>query len=133
MQFMKQDDLAKLILRLSLGLMIFCHGIAKIQHLQSLDWIGGMLASHGVPSWVSYGVLVGELVAPVMLVIGYFTRIGALIIVINMMVAVWLVHLGQLLKLGEHGGWSLELQGFYFFTALALVFLGGGKYSVHDD
>jgi putative oxidoreductase len=32
--------------------------------------------------------------------------------------------------MGKTGGWALELQGFYFFTALAVALLGAGRYSM---
>ena len=58
---------------------------------------------------------------------------GGLIIVINMLFAVLLVHTGDILALTEHGGWRLELQAFYLFGALAIAFLGSGKYAVRPD
>ena len=133
MQFLKQDDLAKLVLRLALGLMIFLHGVSKISHPEALSWIGSMLAARGLPEWVTYGVLIGEIVAPVLIVIGWFTRLGAFLIVGNMLFVFWLVHMKQLLMLTEHGGWAVELQGFYLFTALAILFLGSGKFAVKPD
>jgi putative oxidoreductase len=45
-------------------------------------------------------------------------------------VAVSLVHMSQLATLSKAGGWSLELQGFYFFSAMALALLGAGRYSL---
>jgi putative oxidoreductase len=47
-----------------------------------------------------------------------------------MLVAFALAHLAQLFTLAKTGGWALELQGMYLFTALALVFLGAGRFSV---
>jgi len=44
--------------------------------------------------------------------------------------AVWLVHMGQLASLTEHGGYALELQAFYFFGSIAIFFLGAGRYSI---
>ena len=51
----------------------------------------------------------------------------------NMLFAILLVHTGDILALTEHGGWRLELQGFYLFGALAIVFLGSGKYAIKPD
>jgi putative oxidoreductase len=39
-------------------------------------------------------------------------------------------HPSQLDELSRSGGWALELQGFYFFTAVAIMLLGAGKLSV---
>ncbi|WP_336367800.1 DoxX family protein [Marinobacter sp. C2H3] len=127
---LENADLGKLIVRLTLGCLILFHGIAKILH--GVDGIAGMLAGHGLPGFLAYGVFIGEVLAPLMVILGYQTRIGAILIVINMVVAIALVHMGQLLSLGSQGGWALELQGFFLFTALALVFLGPGRYKLHS-
>lgn len=123
-------DLGKLIVRLTLGGLLLFHGIAKL--LNGIGFIEGQLASHGLPTVLAYGVYIGEVIAPVMVILGYQTRIGALIIVFNMIVAIALVHGHQLLTLSGNGGWALELQGFFLFTALALIFLGPGRYKLKN-
>ncbi|EKF75658.1 hypothetical protein A11A3_02277 [Alcanivorax hongdengensis A-11-3] len=127
---MNNPDIGKLILRLSLGLMLILHGLNKLQH--GVGWIDGMLAQHHLPGFLAYGVFIGELVAPLMIIAGYYTRVGAALIVGNMLVAIVLVHMGQIFTLGQQGGWALELQGFYLFTAAALFFLGAGKYAMKN-
>lgn len=125
---MDNADLGKLILRLTLGGLLLFHGVSKL--LNGTGFIEGLLASHGIPAFVAYGVFIGELLAPLMVILGYHTRIGALLIVFNMLVAFALAHTHQLLKIGGGGGWALELQGFFLFTALALIFLGPGRYKL---
>ncbi|MDB5960196.1 MAG: GntR family transcriptional regulator, partial [Massilia sp.] len=68
--------------------------------------------------------------APLFILAGLFTRAAALVVAINMIVAVLLVHTSQLFTLNETGGWALELQGMYFFSAVAIALLGAGRYSV---
>ena len=127
------DDAGKLVLRLTVaGLMLF-HGVAKIMHPGSLDFIGGMLAGYGLPSILAYGVYVGEVVAPLMVIVGYRARLGALLMAVNMLFAIVLAHTGDLLSLSEHGGWSVELQMFYLLTAVAVLFLGSGRHAVKAD
>lgn len=127
------DDAGKLVLRLTVaGLMLF-HGVAKIMHPGSLDFIGGMLAGYGLPSILAYGVYVGEVVAPLMVIVGYKARLGALLMAINMLFAIVLAHTGDLFSLSEHGGWSVELQMFYLLTAVAVLFLGSGRHAVKAD
>jgi putative oxidoreductase len=121
-------DGAKLILRLTLGLLILFHGVSKILH--GVGPITGMVAGHGLPPAVGYLVYVGEVVAPLMLVFGIWTRLAALVVLINMVVAILLVHVSQFFTLGNAGGWALELQAMYLMTALAIVLLGAGRYSV---
>ncbi|WP_394132663.1 DoxX family protein [Marinobacter nauticus] len=123
-------DLGKLIVRLTLGGLLLFHGIAKL--LNGIGFIEGQLASHGLPTILAYGVYIGEVIAPLMVILGYQTRIGALIIVFNMIVAIALVHGHQLLTLSSNGGWALELQGFFLITALALIFLGPGRYKLKN-
>jgi putative oxidoreductase len=53
-----------------------------------------------------------------------------LVVLINMVVAILLVHVSQFFTLGNAGGWALELQAMYLMTALAIVLLGAGRYSV---
>lgn len=127
---MDNADLGKLIIRLTLGGLLLFHGISKL--LNGTGFIEGLLASHGIPAFFAYGVFIGELLAPLMVILGYHTRIGALLIVFNMLVAIALVHTHELLKLGGNGGWALELQGFFLFTALALIFLGPGRYKLEN-
>ncbi len=122
------NDFGKLILRVSLALMMLLHGIAKI--INGPDFILGLAAKAGLPSAFGYLVYVGEVVAPVLVLIGLWTRPAALVMAINMLVAVWLVHMGELFQLGKSGGWALELQGFFFFVSIAVAFLGAGRYSV---
>lgn len=125
---MKSDDLGKLILRLALGILILLHGIAKVN--AGVGGIASMLSNHGLPGVLAYLVLVGEVVAPVLVIAGLFCRIGALIIAINMVVAILLVHMGQLTNMTQTGGWALELQGMFLFSALALACMGAGRFSV---
>lgn len=123
-------DLGKLIIRLTLGGLMLFHGVAKLFH--GVGFIEGQLASHGIPAFCAYGVFIGELLAPLMVVLGYQTRIGALLIAFNMLVAIALVHGHELMALGSNGGWALELQGFFLFTAIALMFLGPGRYKLKN-
>ena len=123
-------DLGQLIVRLTRGGLLLFHGIAKLFH--GVGFIGGRLASHRIPAFFAWGVFIGELLAPLMVILGYQTRIGALLIAFNMLVAIALVHSHELMTLGNHGGWALELQGFFLFVAIAVVFLGPGRYKLKN-
>lgn len=126
-------DTGKLIIRLCVGLLMLFHGIAKIMHPGSLDFIGGMLSNNGFPSFFAYGVYIGEVLAPLMVIVGYQARVGALIIVVNMVAALLLAHSGDFFSLSEHGGWAVELQMFYLLSALSVMFLGSGKLAFKQD
>ena len=88
-----------------------------------------MVVKAGLPSFVAYGVYVGEVVAPLMLIAGWHTRLGAALIALNMLFAIGLVHVSELLQIGQ-SGWALELQGMFLFAALAVELLGPGRLSV---
>ena len=120
-------DTGKLILRLALGLLILLHGISKI--MGGVDGILGTVTKAGLPEAFGYLVYVGEVLAPLLLIVGFWTRLAASVIAINMIFAVYLVHTSHLLQLSKQGGWALELQGMYFFTAVAIALLGAGRYS----
>jgi putative oxidoreductase len=125
---MGTNDGGKLILRVTLGLLILFHGISKILH--GAGFITGLVAKAGLPPAVGYLVYVGEVIAPLMLVFGIWTRLAALVVAINMVVAILLVHVPHLFTLSNTGGWALELPGMYLASALAIVMLGAGKYSM---
>lgn len=122
------DDLGKLLLRLVLGITILLHGIAKI--LAGPAFIISSVTAAGLPAPLAYLVYVGEVIAPILLIAGIWTRPAALVIAGNMAFAIFLVHMKQLASLNDQGGWALELQGMFLVTALALVFLGAGRFSV---
>jgi putative oxidoreductase len=123
------DDLGKLILRLTLGIFMLLHGYAKI--VKGVSGIEASLLSAGLPAWVAYGVYIGEVLAPLMIILGFYARIGGLIIVINMLFAIMLAHASQLFDIGKSGGWALELQGFFLFTGLVVALIGPGRYALN--
>ncbi|MBU4611317.1 DoxX family protein [Achromobacter sp. GG226] len=128
MSLQRTDDAGKLVLRLTIGILVLLHGLAKL--MNGIGPIEGMLAAKGLPAFLAWGVYVGEVLAPVLLIIGIYTRWAALLVAVNMLVAIFLAHSQQLFSLGNGGGWSLELQGLFLFGALAVALLGAGRYSV---
>ncbi len=130
----QNDALGKLALRLTLGILISFHGISKVLNpVATIGYVSGKLAAAGLPTFLAYGVFAGEALAPIMIILGIYSRIGGLLVVINMIFAVALAHGAQLFSVGKAGGWALELQAFYLLTGLALFFLGSGKVAVKPD
>ena len=127
------EAMGKLVLRLTVAVFMLFHGAAKIIHPGSLEFIGKSLSGIGLPSTVAYGVYVGEVIAPLLVLFGFHCRVGAIIIVVNMIFAIMLVHPGDLFSLTKHGGWALELQGFYLFGGLAIALLGSGRFAIKPD
>jgi putative oxidoreductase len=122
------EDLGKLILRLTIGGLMLAHGINKI--LNGIGWMDDLLVANGLPKELKYGVYVGEVVAPLLVILGFLTRPAALIIVINMAMAVFLVQRDKLATLNQTGGWGVELEALFLFGALAIAFLGAGRMSL---
>ena len=122
------EDFGKLVLRLALGILMLLHGIAKIKG--GVGFLTPMVTGIGLPPWFAYGVYFGEVIGPILVIIGLFSRTGAFLIFANMVFAIVLVHLPELFTLGKQGGWALELQGLFLFTALALVFMSPGRYAI---
>jgi putative oxidoreductase len=121
-------EAGKLLVRLTLGVLILFHGISKV--VGGAAMIVGLVEKAGLPAPFGYLVYVGEVLAPLLLIAGLWTRAAAAIVAINMVVAVYLVHLGDLFSMSKSGGWALELQGFYLFIALAVMLLGAGRFSI---
>ncbi|MCM0036057.1 MAG: DoxX family protein [Burkholderiaceae bacterium] len=122
------DDIGKLILRLSVGILLLMHGLFKLMH--GIAGISALIQANGWPVWIAYGVYIGEIIAPALLILGLLTRASAVVIVLNMLIAVYLAHSHQLFQLTKTGGWLLELQGLYLFGALAIALLGAGRFSI---
>jgi putative oxidoreductase len=124
------EGIGKLILRLALGGLVLMHGIAKLTG--GIGFITDTVTAAGMPAFVAYGAYIGEVVAPLLLIVGWYSRIGAATIAINMLFAIGLVHGAEFFTLNQSGGWALELQGMFLFTAVALALIGPGQYRIND-
>lgn len=126
----KNTNTGLLLIRISVGLLMLFHGIAK---LKGVDFIEGMLSEKGMPSFLAYGVYITEIVAPLLILIGYRTRLASIAYAIGILFAIFLVHTADVFTLNDHGGWGIELLGLYLFGAVALIFTGGGDYAVSTN
>ena len=125
------ESTGKLILRIVLGVLILLHGIGKLRN--GIGWLDGALVNAGLPVFFKYGVYVGEVLAPLAVIAGYYARVGAWLIAVNMLFAFGLVHGAELFAIEpESGGLALEVQYMYFFTAIALALVGPGRYAVNQ-
>lgn len=120
-------DLGLLISRITIaGLMLF-HGVAK---LSSLNGIKGMLAGAGLPELMAYGVYITELIAPLLILIGFRTRLASIVFFFGMIAAMLLAHSDNIFAISKTGGLEIELILLYAFGALVFFFTGAGKYAV---
>lgn len=125
------------IARVVLGIIFFAHGAQKM-----LGWYGGPgLASTmrtftehlHLPSTVAFLVITGELVSGVGLIIGLFSRIAALFIVLTMVGAIATVHFRFGLFMdwfGSQKGHGIEYHLLAIALALVVVVKGAGALSV---
>lgn len=133
MDFLDDDNIGKLIVRVMVSVLILFHGVSKILHPGSLGFIGDSLASYGLPEFIAYGVYLGEIVGPLMVLLGVFSRIGGVLIVINMLFAIGLVQLGSIFALTQHGAWAIQADIFFLLSGLAVMFLGSGRFAIYED
>lgn len=117
-------DLALLILRIALGLLIFVnHGIEKIFTFNSmLDIFPDPIGIGKFPSLIF--ALITDGICSILIVFGLFTRIGALLLSINLLVAFVLFHKLEITDV--HG----ELAAIYLVITLVILFYGSGNISV---
>ncbi len=108
-------------LSLGLGILLLFHGMDKVMH--GVDYIEKMLVASKVPysQYVKYGVYVGEVLAPVLLIFGKYIRLSGAIVAFNMAIAIYLVSRDTIFSLGEHGAWSIELPMLYLIGGLTLA------------
>ncbi|MFK3709843.1 DoxX family protein [Leclercia adecarboxylata] len=125
------DDAGKLLLRLAVGGLMLFHGLHKA--IDGVGGIAGMLVAKGLPGFIAYGVLIGEVVAPILIILGILTRPAALVLAFTMVVAWLMVGTGKTFALDAVGAWAIESLVYFFVGALAVAFLGAGRYAVVND
>lgn len=123
----KNDDLGIMILRVTLGILMLFHGVAKLRFGTGV--VEGIFEQHGIPGALAYLAYLGEVFAPLLLIIGWRTRIAAAVVAGTMLVAVFTAMADKIATITEVGAWGLEVPALYFFGALALIFTGGGRYA----
>lgn len=123
-------EIAKLLLRLSVAIMMLFHGFDKIIH--GISGVKSLVKSAGLPEFFAYGVYVGEVIVPIFILLGLYARVASLFLAFNMIVAIALAYSNSLFSLGKHGAPVIELPFFYLILSIAIFLLGSGKYSVNN-
>ncbi|MCL4509819.1 MAG: DoxX family protein [Bacteroidetes bacterium] len=125
----KSEDIGKLILRITIGGLLLFHGIFKLIH--GVEWMKGPLSAFYLPGFLAYGVYIAEVIAPVLIIVGFWTRPAALIIAFDLFMAIVLVGRQAIFTVKQAGGgWGIELEAFFLLGSFVLFFLGAGKYSI---
>mgnify|MGYP003575494354 CR=1 FL=1 len=118
----KNTDLGLLLLRISVGGLMLFHGVAKLIH--GISFLVENMGAFG------YAVYIGEVLAPIAILIGFRTRIAAVLLAITCVVAIATAHAQDIFSISEHGGYANELLMLYLLGSAALFFTGAGKYAV---
>jgi len=113
------------IFRIAVSLMMMTHGWAKLMKLTA----GGEIKFYnfmGMGPELSLGLaVIGELFAPLLIIIGFKTRYAAFPAMFTMAIAAFVVHGGDPLD-------EKELALFYFFSFLLIFLTGPGAYSLDN-
>lgn len=120
------NDLALLILRIGTGSLMLFHGMHKA--IYGHDYIKSVLSQKGLPEFFWIGVPISEVIAPLFLILGIFSRISALLIAFVMLFSIYLAFGIEGFSLNEHGGLTAEFNIFFVFVGMSLFLLGPGKY-----
>ena len=122
------EQIGKLVLRLGLGGLVLFHGVHRL--LTGLDPVRSLLVAHKLPEALAYCAYFGELVGPVLIIIGLFTRVGALLIAAEVLLLVVLSGIPQVIAITHDGAYALEIEALYFTAAIAVMLLGAGRVSL---
>lgn len=138
--FQTDDGWAGLILRVTLGFVMFPHGAQKL-----LGWFGGFgfdgtmgffTQKMGLPWLIALLIIIGESFGSLALLAGLLTRFAAASLAVIMFGAITLVHLphGFFMNwFGQQKGEGFEYHLLVIGIAAALLVTGGGKWSIDRE
>jgi putative oxidoreductase len=121
------EDFGKLLLRLNVGGLLLLHGVYRL--LNGLDPVRDMLAACNIPTTFAFGIYFGELMAPVLIMIGLCSRAGGILVALNMTAAI-LLQPETASFFADNGGFALEFEVFYLVGGLCITCLGAGRLAV---
>src|SRR5262245_43462263 len=115
------EDIGRLLLRVLVAGLMFFHGVDKVVH--GPGHVMEDLAEHALPVALAYGVYIGEVVAPILILLGAWTRLAALVYAGSMAFATIQVHGADFLALKPTGAWAAELWVFYILSPVVVALL----------
>jgi putative oxidoreductase len=131
------NDLVLTLLRVVLGIVFFFHGAQKM-----LGWFGGngfsgtmqyFTGPMGIPAVFAFLAIAAEFFGGLGLIVGFLSRIAAFGILVNMVVAIFKVHLPNGFFMnwtGAQNGEGFEYHLLVIVIALAIIVKGAGALSV---
>lgn len=136
MLFSTHDDVAPLVMRVMLGVVMFPHGAQKV-----LGWFGGhgldgtlnfFTQSMGIPLVFALLVIAAEFLGALGLIVGFLTRFAAFGVACVMAGAIFMAHWQNGFFMnwsGQQAGEGFEYHLLALALAIALIITGGGKAS----
>lgn len=124
----QREDFGKLLLRAFAGGILLLHGAFKIY--ADNNFVKERVAEAGLPAFVAYGVFLGEVVAPIMIILGFRARLAGLVMAFSMFSSIVLAHAAQAFSLNDFGAWTIELNALLLVCGLVFFFIGAGQYSL---
>ncbi len=116
-----------LISRLALGALLIAHGLLKVL-VFTIPGTVGYFESLGLPGFVAYLVIFGELAGGTAIILGLYTRLAAFLSIPILAGAAW-AHMGNgWVFSNEGGGW--EFPVYLAVMALAVGLMGSGPYAI---
>jgi putative oxidoreductase len=131
------NDASLTLMRLVLGLVFFAHGAQKV-----LGWFGGygfsgtmnfFTSTLHIPAPFAFLAIMAEFLGGLGLILGFLARIAAFGIAVNMLVAVFMVHIHNGLFMnwfGTQKGEGWEYHALAIALAIAIMARGAGAFSV---
>lgn len=128
-KFWTNEDAGLLLIRLVFFSTFFLHGYRKLTHGVADEF--QILVDGGLPGQLMYFAYVSEVLAPVLIVLGIFTRISILTVVVTMLTVFYVLPFP--IGLDVHGALNIESHLFFTVLPLALFFTGPGRYRIMQN
>ncbi|WP_228234816.1 DoxX family protein [Allomuricauda sp. M10] len=116
------------LFRIAIPFTMLIYGFDKVKN--GTGFIGDLMEQYGLPVFLANGVFIGEIIAPLMLLIGFRTRLAGLILSVNCLLAILMAQTQNILTLNQFGGWSLDLLFIYLVAGIAFYYSGAGKHAI---
>jgi putative oxidoreductase len=126
-----RDDLAKLITRLTVAVLILLHTWAVVHGEQA---IRDYLSMWGLPIQLAWSAVIFEGIAPIMVILGVYARIGGWMMTFWMVMAFLMAHItnGHIFQMGPLGvGWRVETPFFFLALSFVVALQGAGRYGLN--
>ena len=140
-------NLALRFLSISLGILLLFHGMHKLlhgteqiqqmiidtyspaRHFGSCGFCMSEFMQRTMPTdfyapnlkYITYGVYLGEVIAPLFLIFGKYIRVVSAIVALNMVAVIFFAYQDSLLSLKANGAWAVETPMLYLVIAITLM------------